>query len=314
MYQLAKASFERFLNSYEQTGQTMFEQQLNLTNHEKWQLITKLETNYKPENRYYRYDFFHDNCATRIRDIIAKSVDGKIAYDSSYIKKPESFRDLIITYQKVDPWLDFGTHLLIGSDADSIAKVSDYMFLPEHMMKIYANTKIINSGTIRPLAQPPAEILPGTYKPKPPSPFTSPLVVMCVVFIIVLGISFVGYRRQKHYRFIDQFILLLTGLVGLMILLVWIGSAHEVLSRNYNIIWANPLSLVFAIFLFSKSRPRWFTMASLVYGLLLTAFIIISFFIRQEIPAAAYPIIGILIVRMVKIGLVSKKNNIPAFR
>jgi len=68
----------------------MFEQQLNLTNHEKWQLITKLETNYKPENRYYRYDFFHDNCATRIRDIIAKSVDGKIAYDSSYIKSPKA--------------------------------------------------------------------------------------------------------------------------------------------------------------------------------------------------------------------------------
>jgi hypothetical protein len=302
-YQLAKASFERFLQSYLETGQTMFEQKFNFTDEEKWNLSKNLEINYLPENRYYRYDFFHDNCATRIRDIVAKSIDGKIVYDSTYIKKPESFRDLIIKYQKVEPWVDFGTHILIGSDADSIATISDYLFLPEQTMKIYSKTKIITNGTSRALVQPPVEILSGTFKPESPTPLTSPLVIISALFIVVLIISFLGYKNQIHKIALDVFILFSTGIVGLLILLVWVGSAHEVLSRNYNIIWANPLSLVFAIFLLFKSQPKWYAKASLIYAFLLILFIGISFFLPQQIPAAAYPIIGITALRLIAIGL-----------
>ena len=306
LYQLAKSSFNNFIYEYEQSGQTVYQQNLNFSHHEKWQLINNLEVNYLPQNRYYRYDFFHDNCATRIRNIIAKSVDGTIQYDSSYIKKPETFRDLIKIYQKPDPWLDFGTHLLIGADADSTLKITDYMFLPGPMMDIYAHSYIVSKGNIRPVTQSTVALLPGTLKPETPDPITSPLVILGLIFILVLSISFWGYRKNTHFKIIDQIILLLTGLLGLFILLVWVGSAHEVLSRNYNIIWASPLYVVFFVMLFYKAPPKWVAKASLVYGLLLILFIIISIFIPQSIPAAAYMIMGILIVRLVKVGLYFK--------
>jgi len=302
LYQLGKTSFNRFVHSYELSGQGIYQQKLNLTNHEKWQLIGNLEINYLPENRYYRYDFFHDNCATRIRDLITKSVDGKIVYDPAYIKKPESFRDLIKFYQKCDPWVDFGTHILIGSDADSICKITDYLFLPIPMMHIYANTKIVSNGITKPMVDSPIDILPGTLIENVPNPFTSPLSAFVALLIVVLMISFFGYKQHKHFRAIDQIILLLSGLLGVTILLVWIGSAHQVLSRNYNIVWANPISLVFFGLLFFKKLPAWFSKASIIYALLLLLFILISIFIKQALPAAAYPIMGILIVRLAKLG------------
>jgi hypothetical protein len=310
LYQLGKSSFNRFVSSYEQSGQGIYQQRLNLTNKEKWQLVGNLEINYLPENRFYRYSFFHDNCATRIRDLIAKSIDGTIIYDNAYIKKSESFRDLIKIYQHGYPWVDFGTHILIGSDADSICKITDYMFLPIPMMNIYVHSKILSKGIARPLIDSPINILPGTLITQTPNPITLPLTVIGGLFMMVLLVSILGYRKNKHYKFIDQIVLLLTGIIGVTILLVWVGSAHQVLSRNYNIVWANPISLVFVFFLFFKTPPKWFPKASIVYGSLLALFILVSLFIRQSIPASAYPIMGILIVRLVKFGLLQIRKEV----
>ena len=56
------------------------EQVLNLTNKEKQKLFNYLENNYKPENRRYLYDFFYDNCATRIRDVTKIATENKIDF------------------------------------------------------------------------------------------------------------------------------------------------------------------------------------------------------------------------------------------
>ena len=56
----------------------MTEQVLNLTSEEKLALNQALEENYQPENRVYRYNYFYDNCSTRPRDILERSIRGKV--------------------------------------------------------------------------------------------------------------------------------------------------------------------------------------------------------------------------------------------
>ena len=75
-YVLSKQDFPFFQEEYIYSGRGIFEQELLFTSKEKQKLLDLLEENYLPQNRTYRYDFFYDNCSTRIRDIIIHATSG----------------------------------------------------------------------------------------------------------------------------------------------------------------------------------------------------------------------------------------------
>ena len=79
-YQLGATDYARFAAEYAFDGRSVWQQTLNLSKEEKAELIRLLQENYLPENRVYRYNFFYDNCATRPRDKIEESIDGKVIY------------------------------------------------------------------------------------------------------------------------------------------------------------------------------------------------------------------------------------------
>ena len=297
MYSMSKSSYDRFLYAYQMYGQAIYEQRFNLTNKEKWTLISNLEVNYQPENRYYHYDFFYDNCATRIRDIIEKSVDGKLLYDSSYVKKPLTFRQLIRPNYNNVPWLNFGIDLVFGTITDRVATVTGYMFLPEHMMNIYNNTTIVKGDSIRPLTQKARELFPTRLTFQAPSKLFSPASVFTLAFILFLAITFSEYQKKWYNRWIDFPLFLLIGVLGLLMLFLMVASLHEELWYNFNIVWASPLGLLIAAGVLLKSNSLWFKYILWFYIIVLTLFIPISFFIPQEISAAAYPLMGILWLR-----------------
>ena len=76
----------------------------------------QISTLFRPENIKYRYDFFFDNCATRVRDIVAASATDTVIFPER--EKKKTFRQLIDPYQKVLPWLDLGADMLLGLQAD----------------------------------------------------------------------------------------------------------------------------------------------------------------------------------------------------
>lgn len=297
LYSLSKASYDNFFYAYQSYGQALYEQKFNLTNKEKETLISNLEVNYQPENRYYRYDFFFDNCATRIRDIIEKSVDGKLIYDSSYVKKPLKFRQLIRPNYNNVPWLNFGIDLVFGTITDRVAPVTGYMFLPEHMMNIYNNTTIAKGDSLRPLTQKSRELFPSQLTFEAPSKLFSPASVFTLVFILFLAITIFGYLKKHYNRWIDFPLFLLIGVLGLLMLFLMVASLHEELWYNFNIVWASPLCLLIAVGVVLKSNSLWFKYILWFYVILLTLFIPISFLIPQEISLAAYPLMGILWLR-----------------
>ena len=69
--------YPHFAGEYAYFGRSVWKQTLNLNNEEKAELIRLLQENYRPENRVYRYNFFHDNCATRPRDKIEERLQAK---------------------------------------------------------------------------------------------------------------------------------------------------------------------------------------------------------------------------------------------
>ena len=101
-YMLAVEPMQSFLQVYFYEKRYVQSQRLNLTPAETAKLIALINENLKPENIKYRYDFFYDDCSTRIRDLIEKAVGEKLLYPPDTGGKSPTFRDMVGKYQ--DPF------------------------------------------------------------------------------------------------------------------------------------------------------------------------------------------------------------------
>lgn len=303
MYFLSIANYSDFIEAYHQNGQAIYVQPFNLSNKEKFTLINNLHENYREENRHFRYDFFRDNCATRIRDIIEKSVDGKIVYDTTYVLQRESFRKLFGSHLKNEPWIIFGLNLIMGKSTDSIASLHDYMYLPVHLKNLFASAKVVSANGSKALTMEPAMLFPSTIVIEKPPFYATPEFVCALLFLVILLVTIWEYRKGKFFKGIDIFLFTLTGLLGVLIFWLWTWSLHVYLHNNLHIIWATPLNLMAAVFLLFFSKNRWMHYYSAVYGTLIVLLVIASFFVVQEFAVASYFLMGIMLVRAARIYL-----------
>ena len=151
-YFLYPFPFNSFFENYKKEQRSMYEQVLNLSPKEKQQLFDFLVWNAKEENREYRYNYFFDNCASRVRDVIEKQVDGRIIFPEKS-NHPKSFRELIKMYHGRDYWLNFGIDIVVCAPADRLATAYEEMFLPDYLMDHFAHAQIQSEAGSRPLGQ-----------------------------------------------------------------------------------------------------------------------------------------------------------------
>lgn len=295
-YSLSVESFQDFYYSYIQQNRGVTEQTLDLSNEEKRNLLLLLAENSKPENRNYKYDFFYDNCATRIEQILRKALGDSFQITDPHAGK-DSFRDAIDKYLTRHPWGDFGIDLALGLPCDKKMEFGQSMFLPDSVYARLAKAQL--NG--RPLVSRTEEILmaePSEYT----DIFFTPLQVNIIwlVLCIVAGVIFFG--KRKYYLITDRITLFVTGLVGVMLVLLWFFTDHTATAYNLNLLWANPLNLVIAFFPASRliRWKKYITAYMVVLGLLL----ILWYFLPQHMNLAVIPLIAAILfagVRMMKL-------------
>ncbi len=120
-YELRAYPFSLFLKSYQRENRWVKEQVLDLETQDKIDIYQYLETNAEPRNRAYKYDFFYNNCSTKIYDVLKSVLKDKLIFDKDFSKKNMSHRDLIQLYLKNHQWGDFGIDLALGSSIDDEA-------------------------------------------------------------------------------------------------------------------------------------------------------------------------------------------------
>ena len=94
-YLLDTSEFQRFMPEYYYEKRSVFSQKINLESSEKRVLLSLIQVNRLPENRSYRYDFFYDDCSTRIRDMIEKAVGPRLIYTPEEKRLMPSFREFV---------------------------------------------------------------------------------------------------------------------------------------------------------------------------------------------------------------------------
>jgi hypothetical protein len=242
-YELGIANYAPFCKYYQKWGSSVTEQVLNLNSAEKLALDQALKENYQEENRTYRYNFFYDNCSTRPRDIIERSIQGRIAYPTDI--QQLTFREMIYEKIKHHEWNLFGIDMLLGLKADLPTSREEQEFLPNHLLYDFDNASIISiDGTSRALVKEHRMgVTPGVQMRKPDF-LLSPIEVSTGLLILSVLLIMAEIKRKKTLKYWDVFWMLITGLAG-CVLFVMMFSQHPTTTLNMNLLLVNPIHLFF---------------------------------------------------------------------
>ncbi len=275
-YYLSVTRFDRFMYEYTAENRSVYEQVFSMDDVQKDKLYNDLKKNALPENRAYKYDFFWDNCSTRMRDMIQSQYSDSLKYPLFNVK---TFRSYLHDYLKDQPWSRFGIDLILGLPCDAPAGTREAMFLPLEMMKAYDST----FHQDRLIASHSSEILSAVDQVTKKNIFT-PLLVS--ILILLFSLILMYFKKIKLW---GNLIFILTGLAGCILFFLWFLSDHLTTKNNLHFIWSNPLLLLFP-FRHSIFTYRQTQILSTIYfvGLI---FLVLTFpFFIQKMPTACIPI------------------------
>jgi hypothetical protein len=292
-YQLSKTRYSVALQQMRNENRSVLEQRLSLTLEEKNELFRQLETEYLPENRYYKYRFFKNNCSTKIRDIVESSVGDSIKYESR--KKQVSFRNLIHKYLEEKPWVKLGIDLMLGRKADSKANSRETMFIPDYLTYHFALATVKRKDGIRSLATRPERIVQNntvhSFQFLKPSAF----FIAALVVLLILTPKF--YPRKTSSKPMDIVIYGVTTIYAVIVVYVTLTSNHPELHSNYNLLWSLPAAGILLVQSITKNKKtKVLPFLYVIYSLIVLGVMLGNRWIPQHIPMEIYPFLIILII------------------
>jgi len=296
-YQLSTSSFNRFIRIYKYENRWVKSQELNLTIADVQKVYVFLENNAKPQNKYYRYDFFYNNCATKIEDIIQLVLKDNVTFSYNYIKTNKTHRDLIADYTHNFKWAKFGIDLALGSVIDKKATKKDYNFLPDYIFKTFENAVITDKNNqIKPLVKKTSTII-SNKKTKTTYSLFSPLNVIFSLSLLIVFVTYRNYKSKKRTKFIDFILYFSTGIIGVIVLLLWFATSHTATYKNLNFLWAFAPNLIVSFVVLKKKLPKWI----LIYNRILLVLVALTFIVWilkiQVFNFAIVPFLIALIIR-----------------
>ena len=252
-YLISRHRFSDIFYHYSSYNRSIKEHVLNLSLSEKQKLFTFLEHNYKPENRRYVYDFFYDNCATKIRDITLITTKDDIVFEAK-VHRLKTFRSLIYEHLNKNSWGSLGIDVALGSIIDRKATKEEYMFLPKYIHSFFESAKIGDVNLV--------ERSSTLYGKKAIEAsgflfFFSPLFILGLISLLIIFCTYRDFKSQKRSKWLDVLLFAIIGLIGVMLLLLWFATDHTATAYNYNLLWAFPLNILLVFQLYKTKVKRW---------------------------------------------------------
>ncbi|MBX3241350.1 MAG: DUF4105 domain-containing protein [Chitinophagaceae bacterium] len=287
-YYLNTESFREFVYAYEYEQRSVVEQELSLTGDEKIKLYAALRNNAREENKYYRYDFLFDNCATRIRDIVKTNVSDSLQIPEILPKEQITFRNLIHEYLDNNKawWSKVGIDILLGAGLDAYSTSEQSMFLPDYLYKGFDGARDGQTA----LVEKRLTIFTPPQSTGNTDSYFTPFIAFSVLLLVFILFSF--SPRRLSLTILDFILFLSTGLLGILLVFMWTGTDHQLCRNNYNLLWAIPLHTIAAFTLFSKKLliPVYWKLSAVIGMLLLVLWIVLP----QNLNESLLPLIVLL--------------------
>jgi Domain of unknown function (DUF4105) len=279
--------FQEFAFFYQQYNRGITEQVLNLSEQEEQNIYHALIENAKEENKYYQYDFFLDNCTTRLRDII-KKYHNPTPTLPAVMPTSYTFRNAIHQYldDNNQYWSKLGIDILLGARTDAIMSIEQQEFLPDNLMHALdstTNTKVVSTSSQLYIFNP----------TKNKTSFFTPLFLSSAILLFFVALSlFKNNFGKKLLQFFDAFLFFVVGALGVLLIFMWVGTDHIMTKNNYNLLWASPLFIIYAFVINRKtSLAKRISLFVCIYLLLV---LFSWFFLPQLMNNGLLPIVVLL--------------------
>lgn len=293
-YQLGVIPYRYFEGEYAMRESSVYQQELNLTDKEKENVIRLLRENYLPANRVYRYNYFYDNCTTRARDKVEQGIEGKVVYPES--EKMCSFRSIVREYTAGHEWSAFGIDLCLGSEADEPIDERKQMFSPFYMLEYARGAMIHRADTIVPFVKEEKLLLDFSSKDEGvfekdediflPSPWACALIWWVLTFVVTA----LGIKNGKVYWLWDILLFGAQGLAGCIIAFLFFFSIHPTVGSNWLLMILNPLPLLYMPFMVYKAIKGKADVFHVINSVVLILFVILMPFVQQKFNATVLPL------------------------
>lgn len=250
-YWLSIQSLRGTIEAYKRENRTIDAQELDLTPALRRRIVDALDENAKPENRYYKYDYYRDNCSTRVRDAVDLVTDGKV-HDASRGPARMTWRAHTLRLVADDWPIYLGLHAAMGDLIDRPIDVWQEMFLPSRLSDTLREVKIPGpDGQPIPLVKAERRLLDANRAPVRTEPPHRLVPLLAAGSALGAGLAALGARAAQGSRAArvglgaaSSLIGLVLGLLGLIFVMFWTYTDHEVAHHNENILQCAPWAIV----------------------------------------------------------------------
>lgn len=244
---------DREIASYVRANRSVWEQELNLTSAQKVALRDFLEWNAREEHKFYRYDYYLDNCSTRVRDAIDSVLGGTIRSHTAETPAGATYRFHTRRLTQNDPLMYTGLNIGLGPPTDRPISRWEEMFLPlsmrEHLRTI---TVPAPNGGMQPLVRSERTLFTSTVPDPPVRPprwwpfyLTAGLLLGSLVLLASRRLEDSAAARLG-FGLIGGGWSLVAGIAGVVLAGLWALTDHSASHANQNLFQLSPLSLPLA--------------------------------------------------------------------
>ncbi len=259
----------RELSGYRRLNRTIYIQILALSPARRLEMARFLDNNVLPENRVYLYHHYDDNCATRVRDLIDRMTDGRLAVVSA-APAELTLRQHTRRHTYRGFFIDWLLMFLMGNSIDRQITGWEEMFLPVELAAHLRQVRLPDSnGQLQPLVSEESVFYRARQRPEVPDKAAPHWPYTLMIGLGLAGLAlFLALKVRRAAKTLPRvlfglyqaFLGLLYGIPGTILLLMALITDHDVTYRNENLFLANPLTLLMlplGICLALNRKIRW---------------------------------------------------------
>lgn len=240
-YMLVALPLSEDMRYYREVGRGASIQWLDLAPAQARRLAAELAENARPENARYRYDYYTDNCTTRVRDALDRALGGELKRQMSGRSGGDTYRSESVRLASPATWMWIGFDIGLGPYADRPLSRWEQAFLPRRLADGLREIELADG---RPLVVAEQQLLPQLQAAEPaerPRRLLPWLLSGLAVAAAILALARRIPRTVAGFAFASW---LLCGSVGLVLVLGWAFTEHRALWANRNVLLFDPLCLL----------------------------------------------------------------------
>ena len=245
LYFSVAQSSEREFEFYRQQNRNIRVQKLDLDRSQYQRLRDYLLQEIRPENRDYRYDYYLNNCSTRIRDALDLALNGALSVATENTPAKLNLRAQTRRLTEIQYWYYLALELGLGSPIDRDISRWDEMFIPMVVADELAELSVPGSVPTRPLVREDM-LLHVSSLPMPAAQPSTTWHRYLLLSLLVVGLAWLSGRFMPAVWLagLCNAWLLIGGTNGLVLAFLWWFTDHSVASANANLLLFNPLVLL----------------------------------------------------------------------